>query len=181
MKFVQPIRDPEIIKDIMDHLKDTNYRNYIMFLVGINTGLRISDILRLRIRDVTGTHISITEKKTRKQKRTLITPELKRELAPYIADKPSNEFLIRSREGFNRPITTSMAYKLMRTIADEFGLDEIGTHTLRKTFGYFFYQQYKDTAMLMQFFNHSSEKVTLRYIGIEQDTMDTHLKRFRIG
>lgn len=181
MRYVQPIRDPEIISDIKDHLKDTNYRNYLMFLIGINTGLRISDILKLRVRDVIGTHISITEKKTRKQKRILITAELKRELVPYIDGKQPNEYLIRSREGINRPITPSMAYKLMRIIADEFGLEEIGTHTLRKTFGYFFYLQYKDPAMLMQLFNHTSEKVTLRYIGIEQDTMDTHLKRFKIG
>ncbi|MDB5053134.1 MAG: phage integrase family protein [Bacilli bacterium] len=180
MNFVQPIRDPEILADIKDHLKDTNTRNYIMILIGLNTGLRIADILKQRVRDVYGTHIVTKEIKTRKQKRVLITPELKRELEAYIKDKPGNEYLIKSREGLNRPITSSMAYKVMCKVAFEFGLQEIGCHTLRKTFGYFFYQQYNDIAMLMRLFNHSSEKVTLRYIGIEQDTMDVHLKRFKI-
>ncbi|CAH1190331.1 Tyrosine recombinase XerH [Paenibacillus plantiphilus] len=180
MRFVQPIRDPEIVADIKDHLRDTNARNYIMLLIGLNTGLRIADILKLRVRDVTGTHIVTTEIKTKKQKRVLITHELKQALKEYIQEKPSNEFLIKSREGQNRPITGSMAYKVMRGIAAEFCLQEIGCHTLRKTFGYFFYKQYNDIALLMRLFNHSSEKVTLRYIGIEQDTMDVHLKRFKI-
>lgn len=180
MQFVQPIRDPELLADIKDHLKDTHQRNYMMVMIGLNTGLRISDILKLRVRDVTGTHIVTTEIKTRKTKRVLITGDLKRELQEYIQGKQSNEYLIKSREGHNRPITASMAYKIMRGIAEEFGLQEIGCHTLRKTFGYYFYKQYNDIALLMRLFNHSSEKVTLRYIGIEQDTMDTHLKRFKI-
>ncbi|WP_088832624.1 site-specific integrase [Paenibacillus tyrfis] len=180
MNFVQPIRDPEILEDIKSHLKDTNPRNYILFLLGINTGLRISDLLRLRVRDVLGTHLSLRERKTRKEKRILITPELKRELKEYVQGKQPHEYLIQSRQGINRPIGRSMAYKLLRQIADEFDLDDIGCHTLRKTFGYLFYHQTnKDIGMLMKFFNHTSEKVTLRYIGIEQDTMDTALKRFK--
>jgi len=180
MNFVQPIRDKEILGDIKDHLRETNARNYILFLLGINTGLRISDILRLRVRDVAGTHISLREKKTKKEKRILITPELKRELQEFIKGRRHHEYLIKSRQGTNRPIGRSMAYKIMQQIADEFGLDDIGCHTLRKTFGLLFYQQtQKDIGRLMQFFNHSSERVTLRYIGIEQDSMDTILKRFK--
>lgn len=181
MNFVQPIRDPEVLQDIKDHLESTNYRNYIMFLVGIYTGLRISDILRLRIRDVSGSHISIREKKTGKQKRIFISSELKKKLAPYLEGKPANEYLIKSREGINRPITREMAYKIIRTIGDEFGLSELGCHTLRKTFGYIFYTETtdKDIGLLMDYFNHASPKITLRYIGLEQDTMDMALKRHR--
>ncbi|BFH10680.1 site-specific integrase [Paenibacillus melissococcoides] len=181
MNVVQPIRDPELLQDILDFLESTNYRNYIMFLIGIDTGLRISDILRLRVRDVAGSHITIREKKTGKQKRILITTELKQKLAPYIEGKPPNEFLIKSREGLNRPITREMAYKIIRAVGDEFGLSEIGCHTLRKTFGYIFYNvtTKKDIALLMNYFNHSSTQETLRYIGMTQDTMDMALKRHR--
>ncbi|WP_422659102.1 site-specific integrase [Paenibacillus sp. EC2-1] len=181
MKFVQPVRDQEVLEDIKDFLRATNMRNYIMFSIGINTGFRISDILRLRVRDVMGSHISIVEKKTGKKKRALIQPDLKRELNDYIAGKAPNEYLIKSREGWNRPISRSMAYKIMRSIGDEFCLSEIGCHTLRKTFGYIFYYETtdKDIGMLMNYFNHSSEKVTLRYIGVEQDSMDAALKRHR--
>jgi integrase len=180
MNFVQPIRDPDTVNEIKKYLKRTNERNYILFLVGINTGLRISDILKLRVGDVKGTHISLREKKTGKQKRIQINPVLKRELKPYIEGKDDDEYLIKSRQGKNRPIGRSMAYKLLNKVAAEFGLEEIGTHTLRKTFGYFFYKQTKDIALLQDLFNHSSEKITLRYIGINQDTMDDAMKRFKI-
>lgn len=181
MNFVQPIRDPETIREIKVRLKAKRERDYMLFLTGINSGLRISDILKLRVRDVTGTHISMREQKTGKQKLILITPELKRELKKYVQGKEPNEYLFPSRQGQNRPIGRSMAYKILRSIAEEFGLQEIGCHTLRKTFGYFFYQQTKDVVMLMKLFNHTSEKVTLRYIGIEQDTMDSALKKLKIG
>lgn len=181
MNFVQPIRDPEIIADIKVWLKERNMRNFMLFLAGINSGLRISDILKLRVRDVMGTHISIREMKTHKQKLIFITPEFKREVRAYVEGKQSHEFLFQSRQGHNRPLGRSAAYKMLRKVAEEFQLQEIGCHTLRKTFGYFFYLQEKDVVMLMKLFNHSSEKVTLRYIGIEQDTMDTALKRLKIG
>ncbi|QCT02710.1 integrase [Paenibacillus algicola] len=181
MNTVQPIRDMDLLQDILDYLESSSYRNFIMFLIGIDTGLRIGDILRLRVRDVMGTHISIREKKTRKQKRILITGTLKKKLMPYIEGKASNEFLIKSREGLNRPITREMAYKIIRAVAEEFGLMEIACHSLRKTFGYIFYNQTtnKDIALLMRYYNHSSPQETLRYIGMEQDSMDMALKRHR--
>lgn len=151
-------------------------------MLGIFTGLRVSDLLRLRVKDVTGTHISIREKKTKKQRRILIAPELKKELQSYIEGKSPNEYLIKSREGTNRPICREMAYKIIRGIGEEFGLSELGCHSLRKTFGYIFYNETtdKDIAMLMNHFNHASVKVTMRYIGMEQDSMDMALKRHRV-
>ncbi|MFP3813497.1 tyrosine-type recombinase/integrase, partial [Bacillus sp. SIMBA_005] len=58
--------------------------------------------------------------------------------------------------------------------------DDIGTHTLRKTFGYHFYKQTKDVAMLQEIFNHSDQRTTLRYIGINQDAMNNAMKKFKI-
>lgn len=74
-----------------------------------------------------------------------------------------------------------MAYKIIRAIGDEFGISELGCHSLRKTFGYIFYNKTtnKDIALLMNYFNHSSQQETLRYIGMAQDTMDMALKRHR--
>ncbi|BDB95512.1 hypothetical protein BSG8_42640 [Bacillus subtilis subsp. natto] len=62
-----------------------------------------------------------------------------------------HEFLFKSREGINKPISRSMAYKILRAAAEYVGLDDIGTHTLRKTFGYHFYKQTKDVAMLQRY------------------------------
>ncbi|WP_218014648.1 tyrosine-type recombinase/integrase, partial [Bacillus toyonensis] len=155
-------------------------RNYILFVMGINTGLRISDILKLKVGDVQGSHISMREMKTGKQKRIQITSALKRELKWFSEGREIGEYLLKSRKGKNRPIGRSMAYKILKSTAAEFGLDEIGTHTLRKTYGYHMYMQTKNIALLMEIFNHSSEKVTLRYIGVNQDAMDKAMSRFKI-
>ncbi|CDN39318.1 site-specific integrase [Bacillus thuringiensis] len=180
MNFVQPIRDPEQIQQIKEYLKEKNARNYILFVMGINTGLRISDILKLKVGDVQGSHISMREMKTGKQKRIQITSSLKRELKWFNEGREVEEYLLKSRKGKNRPIGRSMAYKILKSTAAEFGLDEIGTHTLRKTYGYHMYMQTKNMALLMEIFNHSSEKVTLRYIGVNQDAMDKAMSRFKI-
>ncbi|PHF80064.1 integrase [Bacillus toyonensis] len=148
--------------------------------MGINTGLRISDILKLKVGDVQGSHISMREMKTGKQKRIQITSALKRELKWFSEGREIGEYLLKSRKGKNRPIGRSMAYKILKSTAAEFGLDEIGTHTLRKTYGYHMYMQTKNIALLMEIFNHSSEKVTLRYIGVNQDAMDKAMSRFKI-
>ncbi|EJP86680.1 MULTISPECIES: site-specific integrase [Bacillus cereus group] len=180
MNFVQPIRDPEQIQQIKEYLKVKNERNYILFVMGINTGLRISDILKLKVGDLKGSHISMREMKTGKQKRIQITAALRRELKWYLEGMEDYEYLVKSRQGTNRPIGRSMAYKILSSTAAEFGLDEIGTHTLRKTFGYHMYMQTKNIALLMEIFNHSSERVTLRYIGVNQDAMDKAMTRFKI-
>lgn len=179
MNFVHPIRDPDQIAEMKKFLRKQSERNYILFVVGINSGLRISDILPLRVRDARKPYFDIIEKKTQKRKRIHMTPMLRKELRKYIEDKPEDdEYLFRSREGNNRPISRSMAYKLLREAAEYVGIDGIGTHTLRKTFGYHFYQRYKDVVMLQEIFNHSEEKTTLRYIGVTQDALDQAMEGF---
>ncbi|MGH1288090.1 tyrosine-type recombinase/integrase [Bacillus toyonensis] len=180
MNIVQPIRDKETIQEIKEFFKEQNERNYILFLLGINTGLRISDILRLRVRDVEGWNIYIREKKTKKIKEVKMPTELKKAIREYIKEKPKNEFLVKSRNGKNKPITRSMAYVILNQAAKEFGLERIGTHSLRKTYGYHFYRQFKDVAILQTMLNHSDPKETLRYIGIIQDNLNDLQKKFKI-
>jgi integrase len=179
MKLVDPIRDKEIVADIKEYLKERNQRNYILFLLGVDTGLRISDILQLRVKDVQGWRIEIKEKKTKKEKRIRMTKELKAEIRKYCEDKNKNEFLIKSRKGKNQPISRAMAYIMLKQVADEFCLDNIGCHSLRKTFGYMFYMQFKDVAALQEIFNHSDPKITLRYIGINQENLDNMMSKFK--
>ncbi|AIQ70371.1 tyrosine-type recombinase/integrase [Paenibacillus graminis] len=183
MKFVQPIRDPKKLDAMKNYLYFKNIRDFIMFLVGINTGFRISDILPLTVRDVKGTHITITEKKTRKVKSVLIRKSLRKALDAYIKDKSDFEYLFPSRKrkrGKTYPITPNMAYKIIRSAAKKLDLEEIGTHSMRKTFGYRLYLETKDIALLMDHFNHSEEKVTLRYVGLLQDTLDDALEDFEL-
>ena len=180
MNYVHPVRDTDQIAEMKKYLRGKSERDYMLFVTGINSGLRISDLLPLRVRDAKKMYFDLREKKTKKQKRIQMTPGLRRELKNYIEGKEDDEYLFKSREGLNKPISRSMAYKILREAADYVGLDGVGTHTLRKTFGYHFYKMHKDVALLMEIFNHSDEKITLRYIGVNQDSMDKAMKDFRI-
>lgn len=181
MNYVEPIRDPELVRDICIYLKKNNPRNFIMFFLGIYSGLRISDILKLRVADVKNKNsINIREKKTGKQKIYTINPMLKKELKTYCENKPLSEYLIKSRQGDNRPLSRERAYQIIKEIGELFGIPDLGTHTLRKTFGYHHYNQYKDVVMLQKIFNHASPAITLKYIGYEQENINNSIKNFKI-
>lgn len=180
MNFVEPIRKGEDIRNIENYLKKNDTRNYIMFILGIHSGLRISDILPLRVRDVKNKeYITIRETKTSKRKQIPINNKVKKELKKYCEGKGGDEFLIKSRKGYNSPIQRNRAYQIMKETGEMFGIYGLGTHTLRKTFGYHFYMQTNDIVSLQQFFRHASIAVTLRYIGIEQETINKKVKSLK--
>lgn len=185
MEVVQPIRDKEVIKEIKEYLKEKSERNYILFLFGINTGLRIGDILKLKVKDVQGWSIHIREGKTKKPKEVRMPPELKKAVRKYVEGKPKNDWLFPSRvkdrkTGKTKPITSGMAYIILQDVAEEFGLERIGCHSMRKSYGYHFYKKHKDLAALQLVLNHSHPNVTLRYIGITQDKINNYQSNFRI-
>jgi integrase len=180
MELVQPIRDKEKIEEIKDILKRQSYRDWFLFVMGINTGLRISDLLKLKVKDVQGkTHITIKEEKTGKEKRFKINSSLQEWIEEYTRRLDPEEYLFPSRKT-RKPMTRVQAYRILNDVAKKVGLEEIGTHTLRKTFGYHFYQKTKDVALLQEIFNHSAPSVTLRYIGINQDVMDQAIDNFSL-
>lgn len=84
MRFVEPIRDVEQLEEFKEYLKDKSERDYLLFLMGITTGFRVSDLLMLKVRDVEGTHIKVMEQKTKKMKRVIISPDLKKVLKEYL-------------------------------------------------------------------------------------------------
>lgn len=182
MNTVQPIRDLDIIHAIQTDLKETNYRNYLIFQIGIYVGIRISDILNIKVKDIKNKdYLKIREIKTSKEKLMPIQSHLKKEIAFYI-DKEKlkdNEYLFKSRKKKIKPITRVQAYKILKDVAKKYNLENIGTHTLRKTFGYHFYKKTSDVALLMTILNHSDPSITLRYIGIEQDNVIKSMKNFK--
>ena len=173
MNKVQPIRDREKIKEVSDILRTQSYRNYMLFTLGIYTGLRISDILVLKVVSVRSKeHITIKERKTSKNKRFYIQPVLQLEIKKYTQNMKDDDYLFASRKGKNKKISREQAYRILRSAALNAGLHEIGTHTLRKTFGYHAYKQDGDIGMVMSLLNHSKEEHTLKYIGIDEDRQD---------
>lgn len=176
--IVEPIRDKDLISDIADFLREKSERDFVMFMFGIYSGLRISDILKFKVRDIRDKdYIIMREKKTNKERRFPINDEIKPILRDYIEGKKDYEYLFRSRKGRNEPITRQQAYNILQDAADAFDLYAIGTHTLRKTFGYHMYQQTHDAVTIQKILNHSDISITLRYIGINQDAQDSTMKK----
>jgi integrase len=178
MKFVQPIRDREKIEAMKELLSRQSPRNCFLFVLGINTGLRISDLLPLRVKDVRNrTHLVLQEKKTGKENIIRLNPILRSSILEYTVTMKEEDYLFPSRHT-DRPISRIQAYRILHEAARAVGLPSIGSHSLRKTFGYHFYQKTKDVAMLQNIFNHSAPCVTLRYIGINQDLIDKEIEEF---
>ncbi len=171
MNTVEPIRDKNLILDFADYLKEKSMRDYVLFNFGIYSGLRISDILPLKVRDVKCVDfIEITEKKTGKTNDLKLNDELKEIVKDYIVGKRDYEYLFGRSKGKAVPITRQRVWQILNEAANEFEYKEkIGCHTLRKTFGYWIYQKTHDAATLQDIFNHSSEAYTKRYIGINRD------------
>ena len=178
MATVEPIRRIETLREIEKILSKQNQRNLLFFTIGTNCGLRISDILRLNVCDVRDkTYIQIVEKKTGKFKKFPINTKLKPMLEEYIKNKSSNEPLFTTI--FGNRLERVAAYYIIKNACKKAGLEErVGTHTMRKTFGYHHYKQNKDVAILQKIFNHSSPQITMRYIGIDQDQIDQSYENF---
>ena len=177
MNVVQPIKKIEDIRKIKKYLAKKP-RDALLFSFGINTGLRISDILSLDVGDVKGRdYIEIREKKTNKYKKFPLNRFLKEEINLFVEGLPSEQPLFYTQKHCR--LDRSQAYRILNKAAQAVGVKErIGTHTLRKTFGYHHYKKYNDIVLLQKIFNHSSPSVTLRYIGIEQDTIDESYMNF---
>ena len=179
-KTTEPIRNKKTLKAIELYLKNINYRNYALFKTQLNTGLRISDVIKLKYDDFFlengkfKKHIELTEKKTKKNKVIFINDDLKKTIRSLVERYKLNKgsYLFKSRKGQNRPITTTQAHRIYKNIGDIFNLPNFNTHSIRKTFCYYIYQKNKDINLIMKLMNHSSTAITLRYIGITDDDID---------
>ena len=180
---VDPIRSKKDIKNIKRLLQD-HPRNLLLFVMGINSGLRTQDILTLRVKDMLdkkiGGRIVVTEKKTGKQNVTIINKEIADTFQNYLehcgCEVDEDQFLFQSRKGRkgNYPITTYRVTGLLKEWASAINLKgNYGAHSLRKTFCY---QQRIEFGisweLLSKRLNHSSPSVTRRYIGVQDEEVE---------
>lgn len=192
MSTTQPFKKVDEISKLKDYFYTKGEtRNYVLITLGINTALRISDLLRLQWQDVWQfnlhhfkTYISITEQKT--GKRTCIylnnqsiecLDEYKKSLQDNV--EPS-EYIFKSRVGENRHISRNRAYIIIKKACDTLGYEgTFSCHSLRKTFGYHAWKQGTSPTIIMSIFNHSSMEITKRYLSIAQDDKDEVYKNIK--
>lgn len=185
MGTTQPIRKNEQIESLKKYfLAKGEVRNYVLVTMGINTALRISDLLELCWGNVWNysqncfrKHLVIEEKKTKKQQIIYLNRaciDALQLLQSHCNGYTGAEwFLFQSRVGYNQHIGRNRAYYLIKRAWKELGYEgNISCHSLRKTFGYHAWQNGVSPAIIMTVYNHSSMEVTKRYLSIEQDDKD---------
>ncbi len=195
MNFVEPIRDRKKIAQIKNLLRGKKrFRDLLLFTVGINTALRISDVLQLRIADflteqgTSRTRFWVRERKTGKRHEVTVNESIREALSEYLAAYPdisaSPEHFTFFNSEFNRytvPLKRGQVWKIISSICKEVGLrGNFGTHSLRKTWGYQARMQGVDLALIMYKLNHESLKETKRYIGITDEELADVVRRLNL-
>ena len=191
MKITQPIRDIVELKKIKKYFREVkpNKRNSLLIICGLNTALRISDILKLRWKDVYNenllsfkSHIDVKEQKTGKKTTVFINKNLKEAFASFLKDiiakkgklcEVMEQFIFLGQKSTDKPISRIQAFRIISEAAKKCLLShKVSCHSLRKTFGYHAWKKGVSPALLTSIYNHSSYKITTRYLGIEQDDRD---------
>ncbi len=207
MSTTQPIRNKKELHNFKEFYASqaqdsaNALRNQTLIILGLNTALRISDILRLTWNDVFDgkkikKHLVIKEQKTGKENRILINAEAKEILLKYYRSElkkakknkdaqnsqnnqnPRNPTDIKGSYLFPSPkkkgdhLSRYQAHRIISHAAEELHMEHVSCHSLRKTFGYHAWKQGVQPALLMSIFNHSSWQITMRYLGITQDEKD---------
>jgi len=174
---VDPIREDQHIKRIKRKLKKENTRDYLLFVMGINNGLRISDLLAIKVGEVRhlepGQTLQFTEKKTKKKNVVMINQTIYEALHLYLNATPhiDSDYLFQSRnkdeDGNNKPLAKETVAKMVKTWTD--GMQgNYSTHSLRKTWGYIQRTKFGVSfEVICKRFNHTSPAITMRYLGIE--------------
>ena len=160
MNTVQPIRDKEIIEKFKNELLKKGSRDYMLFVIGINTGLRISDILGLNVESVKGKqYVEVIEKKTKKFKRFPLNKKLQKLIKDYLIEREKKYYSITGEEPLfvgkkHKRLHRSQVYRFINDVCKNVNISvNVGTHTMRKTFGYHHYKLNNDVALLQKIFN----------------------------
>lgn len=184
-KKVEPIKKMKDIEKIKQYLRGKdNRRDYLMFVLGINVGLRAGDLLKLRISEVySGSDVRetvrITEEKTKKVREFTPNRNASASITYYLEDLSeinTDRYLFPSQKGGH--LSVSSAHKIIKNLLRDLHIKgNYGTHTLRKTFAYHIYVSQAGTnpmilSTLQKMLNHSSQLTTLRYIGITKEVIE---------
>lgn len=182
------IKDPKTLQRIANRMKSYNYPAYILWSIGVNTGYRGGDLVRLTVADIkkaiqTG-ELVIREEKTKKTKKikfervVILSNKLIKILQEYVQDKQDAEYLYWSQKGsgdapFKENIARESLGKIFKRVLGELGIyGSIGTQTARKTYGYFQYQEHNQNVYYVQrLFGHSKASTTMEYIGLDEDIL----------
>jgi len=182
---MEPIKDFELIGDIADFLlvdsKLHGERNRLLWIMGIYFGLRVERLLDIKVRDVRGKeYVYLREYKRKKERKLIVNDELMPILDDFIKDKADYEYLFASQKS-SKPISRQQAWRILKKAAKTFDIDRMGTHTLRKTYGYIIWiNSDKDPNAVRDALNLGDTRTALIYIGVVKDQSVKIMKKVRL-
>ena len=185
----RPLKTNRQVKEVVDllrnHTKD-GLRNELLFTIGINNGIRTKDIVTLKVDQVLG-HGSTTiiESKTGKSQTLNFNVRIQKLMQAYMEERKAkaitSEWLFPNYKNHREHITTQAVYRMFKRVSQyNPHIQGLTAHTMRRTYGYFYYKKTHDIVTLMKMFNHSSQAITLRYIGISSEEIEKARKGFEI-
>ena len=177
MNWVSPIKDEETLIRFKEKLRQTDDKYYILFEIGVGTGLQLQEILKFRNQDIRGKDRIEAEIGVKQVKQTFeISEALKKVILNYTDGKDPKGFLIQGSAGSKTALSREQVYRVLRRAGKSVGLDSIGAQTVRKTFAWRYYKKTKDIYYLQRLFNHASPSITYRYIG-EKPSVQVRLQK----
>jgi integrase len=187
MQRVNPVKADQI-KLIRDSIRVgiRGSRNEFLFLFLMNTALRISDALTLKVSMVRNKEfLELIEQKTGKSKIFAINGFLQQIIFEYTKDMDDNDYLFVSQkldENNNpKPISRSQAWEILSSAAKKIGIKKFACHSARKTYARLIYEKTKDLSFVMRLLNHSSEKITLRYLHLTEEADNARIMDFSLS
>lgn len=173
MSWVSPIKDRETLQEFENGLKMAGEKYFVLFEIGLGTGLKLPDILGLRNGDVRGKEVLKLNIGKKNIRRIFKIPEkLQQEILVYTEGKDPEAWLFPGRSG-SRPLSKEYACRVMKQVGNELGLPSVGSSTMRKTFAWNYYKATEDIFYLQNLLNHASPSLTYRYIGEEPEAEGT--------
>lgn len=179
-----PIKTSDKVFDIQDYLKYKSERNYVLFVVGITTGYRAGDLVKLKVRDVKEAlkrnafviyegkkmNTKNIREKNRKPREVEILPSVAKILKAYIKDKKDYEYVFKSRKGKNNHIGVPAVSNILKEAGEYFGMYNITAHSMRKTYAYKLYiESGRDIVLVKEMLGHRSVEETKLYIGLDKE------------
>ena len=166
MNWVAPIKDDETLQKFRDALRSVDDKYYILFEIGIGTGLQLQDILQFRVKDVRDKDKLIAVIGTRQIEQSFpLKEELQAVISDFIDGRDDDEYLITGYASTHKPLSREQAYRIFKQTGNRIGLKSIGTQTMRKTFAWRYYKETGDIQYIQNLLNHASPNITFRYIG----------------
>ncbi|MDY6329809.1 MAG: tyrosine-type recombinase/integrase [Lachnospiraceae bacterium] len=166
MGWVAPIKDDETLERFKQALRKVDDKYYIMFQIGIGTGMALQEILKLKNKDVKGkSSISVSIGAREIVTTYEFSEEDQKIIDELVKDKDPDGYLILGHTNSTAPLSREQAYRVFKAVGQSVGISAIGAQTMRKTYAWRYYKSTGDITYLQHMFNHASPAITYRYIG----------------